>query len=113
MKSIATIVPPELGDGEWYAKTQGTKVVLEDGSVLSGVTKITLVAVTDDIWRAVIECNVKIQAVKVDAEIMPSPITVMIRNRPAWWQRVLLRLAGSNIQVVTDFDSVVVEKQPV
>lgn len=40
-------------------KCQGTKVVLADGSVVPGVTGITLRCEVNDIWKAMIEVNVE------------------------------------------------------
>lgn len=52
---VATIIPgPKSSPGVAH-HTKGTKVILSDGSELSGVTRITLHAEVNDVWRAVIE----------------------------------------------------------
>lgn len=40
-------------------KCQGTKVVMEDGTAIPGVTGITLRCEVNDIWKAMIEVNVE------------------------------------------------------
>lgn len=61
----------EGGRGGPATKTQGTKVLLGDGSELSHVTGITLTAGLKDVWRARIECVVKPPAsVVCEAEIV-------------------------------------------
>lgn len=54
-----TIKPATYEGGAACLKTNGTQVVLEDGSVLSGVTKITLTAEVNSVWTAEIECHVE------------------------------------------------------
>lgn len=52
----------QFGDqaGLGLTKTQGTKVILEDGSELEGIRKIVLTAEVNDFWRADITCGVNL-----------------------------------------------------
>lgn len=53
------------------SKTQGTEVYCGDAK-LGGVTKIELVAETNDVWRAVIHCHVIVKGdVSAIADIIP------------------------------------------
>lgn len=67
---LLTIVPREHEPGT-PVMTKGTKVLTQDGTEISGITKITLVAdVNDDIWRAVIECHVDMQRMEgIEGEV--------------------------------------------
>ncbi|RMP18260.1 hypothetical protein ALQ28_03891 [Pseudomonas syringae pv. delphinii] len=52
---VATIVPgPQSHPGSPHL-ARGTKVILSDGSELSGVTSVTLRADADGLWKASIE----------------------------------------------------------
>jgi hypothetical protein len=55
MKKLVKIIPPAAEPG-LPCKTQGTRILLEDGSELHGVAKVELTADPNDIWRAVITC---------------------------------------------------------
>lgn len=48
---LVTIIPPDLSPGN-PTRTQGTKVVLEDGSELTNVKRVVLTADLNDLWRA-------------------------------------------------------------
>lgn len=66
---VATIIPGEKSDGSSSHPTRGTKVILSDGSELTGVTGITLRADVGDVWRAFIEVYPEtVQVVMADAE---------------------------------------------
>lgn len=69
--------------------SHGTKVLLDDGSELQGVTRIELVAeVNDDVWRARIDCTARVA-------VMPGVLAeVTARHELSWWRRALLRMAG-------------------
>lgn len=72
----ATIIPPSLprGSSAPSALTQGTRVEVAPGIILQGVTKIELRATVDDLWRATIECYVRIQPMKARVQIkLPRP----------------------------------------
>jgi hypothetical protein len=56
---IAKIVTAASGrDENGLLKTQGTEVFV-DGKKLEGVTKITLVAEMNSVWKATIECHAR------------------------------------------------------
>lgn len=59
--------------------TQGTKVVLDDGSELQGVTKIVLTAEVNDIWRAEIHCHVGALDMQAEAVIHHAPWHARLR----------------------------------
>lgn len=61
VRHLAKIVPAPSDDG-CPQITQGTKVLV-DGKELGGITKLTLVATPDDVWRATIECIVRVPEV--------------------------------------------------
>lgn len=91
-----TIVPPHALQGQ-ACKTHGTKVVLEDGTVLGGVTRIELTACVNDVWRARIEVTPTIGVMAgMEAEI--------IIGKPSWWRRLLCRIAGVQLRA-TNLDS--------
>jgi len=52
---VVTIKPGAASSGGCAHHTKGTKVILSDGSELTGVTRITLHAEPNDVWKAVIE----------------------------------------------------------
>lgn len=54
MTKVVSIVPPSM-DGKNVTMCQGTKVLLDNGEYLQGVSKITLVAEVDKVWKAIIE----------------------------------------------------------
>lgn len=58
MKAAKIVFADQNGEG--MSLTQGTKVVLEDGTELQGVRKIVLTAEVNDIWRADITCGVNL-----------------------------------------------------
>ena len=60
-KDLCTIVPAPSTPGS-YTSTIGTKVLLPDGTQLRGVTGIKLIAHTNDVWRAEIECLAHVDA---------------------------------------------------
>lgn len=88
---LARIVPPVAGE-HGATLTRGTNVILPSGERLNGVTRITLTADTDDVWRASIECVVE-----------PPPINAAIRailyRREGWLARWWRRLRGEPIEV--------------
>lgn len=86
--NLITIVPVESGPGE-IQKTQGTQVILSDGSQLGGVSKIELVAEINDVWRAVIHCQARVLPITARTEDFVDGY----RDLPRWryW---LLRMAG-------------------
>lgn len=96
---LCTIVPPPSEAGK-YTRTNGTKVVLPDGSVLGGVTSIRLIGHTNDIWRAEIECLAHVDA-------MPGMLVSINTNgkQLTLWQRTLLWLSGMRAIAVETLDS--------
>lgn len=91
---LMRIVPCEH-EPHTHCKTQGTKVLLPDGTPVPGITSITLHCDPNDIWHATIKANVSPPEVTVSA-------TVSTERPLSWWRRVLLRLAG--VQSVEDTD---------
>ncbi len=55
MPKVVSIVPKIKSDDGRFHLTQGTQVLLDDGSCLEGVTKITLVAEVGMPYKAIIE----------------------------------------------------------
>lgn len=55
-RQYVTIVPPTAEPGQ-LLPSQGTKVILPDGTELEGVTKVEMVASLNDVWRAVIHLH--------------------------------------------------------
>lgn len=52
---VATIIPgPQSHSGSPHM-ARGTKIILSDGSELTGVTSVTLRADADGLWKAIIE----------------------------------------------------------
>jgi len=98
MKNLATIIPPATpADG--YTRTQGTRVQLSDGSFLSGIKRIEIVAEVNGIWRARIDCMVNVQVmpgVMIEVGTPGKPVT--------WWRRALLRLAGVSALDITSME---------
>lgn len=89
-RQLVSIVPhaPVAGTP---CMTQGTKVLLADGSELGGITKITLTADINDVWRAQIEVIPSMNAMAgVEAEI--------VGGEPSWWRRALCRMAGVQLR---------------
>lgn len=81
-----TVIPPEpSATGITYS--QGTRVVLADGSELGKVTKITLVAEVNDVWRGTIELMPAMGVMK------GMQVTINQHN-PSWWRTMLCRMAG-------------------
>jgi hypothetical protein len=60
--ATARIIPSGINDADGYQLTRGT-VVMVGGGELTGITKITLVGGVDDVWRATIECLVKVEEI--------------------------------------------------
>lgn len=56
--AYAKIIPGKDNDDQPSLVCQGTRVVLEDGVELEGVTKIVLTAEVGEVWRAEIHCCV-------------------------------------------------------
>lgn len=78
-ESIATIIPYVCGDG--VQKTQGTKVVLADGVELTQVTGIVLTCKMNDLWRAQIDCMVRMTPVTASAVIVFPKRKLTLRER--------------------------------
>lgn len=69
--SVVTIMPrPDQVPGRPLS-TMGTKVMLSDGSELSGVTSITLTALPGDVWQANITVlPQRVEVINADAMII-------------------------------------------
>ncbi|MFL1495154.1 hypothetical protein [Pseudomonas antarctica] len=74
--SVVTILPPPNQKPGSAQMVQGTKVMLSDGSELSGVTGVTLKAVAGGVWEATITVLPKIiQPVSAEAHIVEVDVT--------------------------------------
>lgn len=56
--NLVTIVPPEPTESG-LTLTNGTRVLLADGTPLEGVTRIVLTLEPNGIWTAQIDCNIR------------------------------------------------------
>ncbi|KPB75972.1 hypothetical protein BTW15_02530 [Pseudomonas syringae pv. tomato] len=66
---VATIIPGPQSSASSAHLTQGTKVIMSDGSELAGVTRITLHAEAGDVWKAIIEVHPKaVQIIAAEAD---------------------------------------------
>lgn len=57
--NLMRIVPRKNADGSDSVLCNGTQVLLQDGTEVPGVTRITLVAEVGGVWRATLECIVR------------------------------------------------------
>uniref|UniRef100_A0A7C1X4M6 Uncharacterized protein n=1 Tax=Pseudomonas graminis TaxID=158627 RepID=A0A7C1X4M6_9PSED len=75
---VVTISPGPASAGGMAHHTKGTKVILSDGSELSGVTRITLHAEPKDVWKAVIEVYPEtVQVVAAEATTCVVEVTAL------------------------------------
>ena len=75
---VVTIKPGPASGGGMAHHTKGTKVILSDGSELSGVTRINLHAEPNDIWKAVIEVYPEaVQVVSAEATTCVVEVTAL------------------------------------
>jgi hypothetical protein len=77
---IVPSAPCSLG----VSKTQGTQVLMPDGTPIPRVHRIELVADVDDVWRATIHCYVQVGEMSALGTI----IRTDPKHRP-WWRRLL------------------------
>ncbi|HHP4810588.1 TPA: hypothetical protein ACSBZ0_002950 [Acinetobacter baumannii] len=72
MPRIVSVIPPK--DDSNITKTQGTKILLDNGEYLRHVHKITLVAEPESPWKAIIEVypsnQEQINALLADIEVI-------------------------------------------
>lgn len=74
--SVVTILPPPNQKPDSAQMAQGTKVMLSDGSELTGVTGVTLKASAGGVWEATITVLPKIiQPVNAEAHIVEVDVT--------------------------------------
>ncbi|MCU4378856.1 hypothetical protein [Acinetobacter haemolyticus] len=66
MPKVISIIPEIKSDDGRFHQTQGTQVLLDDGSCLEGITKITLVAEVGKPWKAILEV-IPINQKQIDA----------------------------------------------
>lgn len=94
-----TVVPPEAEEGH-SAKTQGTKVLLADGTELGLVTRIELSADINDLWRGTIELMPAVGVMR------GMRVSVLI-GQGSWWRTLLCRIAGATVDTTSlaDMDS--------
>lgn len=92
--NLLTIIPPIDRNPTGPMMTRGTIVRTADGKPVSGVTRIELIAELNDVWRAKIECHVRLAEMpRIMAEVQQRPLT--------WWQRICLRMAGCHAVDIT------------
>ena len=83
--SVVTILPPPSQKPGSAQMAQGTKVMLSDGSELSGVTSVTLSAKAGGVWEATITVLPEIiQAVDAEAHIVEVDITTLKDQSRNW-----------------------------
>ena len=74
--SVVTILPPPNQKPGQAQMAQGTKVMLSDGSELTGVTAVTLTASAGGVWEATITLLPEIiQPVNAEAHIVEVDVT--------------------------------------
>lgn len=79
--SVVTIMPPPNQKPGSAQATQGTKVILSDGSELSRVTSVTLIANVHGVWEATITVLPEIiQPVDANATIVVADITSLVEE---------------------------------
>ena len=70
----AVIFPGLDANGEPQLSTMGTRVMLAPDIQLRGITRIELLAEVDGLWRATIECDVRLQPIKARVQLrLPRP----------------------------------------
>jgi hypothetical protein len=75
---VATIIPAPQKDGNASHPTQGTRVLLSDGSELDGVVSITLSAAPNGLWAATIEVMPQVvPSITANAEVKVIDITAL------------------------------------
>lgn len=56
MPRVVSVIPAPNSSSKYKSQlVNGTKILLDDGTYLQGVTKVTLVAEYDNLWKAIIE----------------------------------------------------------
>lgn len=68
MPKVLSIIPKLKESEQGAHSAHGTQVLLDDGSRLEGVTKVTLVAEVGKVWKAIIEVN-PINQLQIDAQL--------------------------------------------
>lgn len=68
MPKVLSIIPKLKESEQGAHSAHGTQVLLDDGSRLEGVTKVTLVAEVGNVWKAIIEVN-PINQLQIDAQL--------------------------------------------
>jgi hypothetical protein len=102
--SLLRIVPPPPQSPHGYQKTQGTSVLTESGERIGGITKITIVAIPNDLYRATIECNVYMDPVNA--------LTKVYVKNISWWRRLLIRMAGGYVETTNIYSESVEYTRP-
>lgn len=93
-KQLLRVVPSPV-DASGYHKTQGTKVLMPDGTPIPAITGLSIHCPMDGVWEATITAHVVAPEVGVHADLVhdwPMP----------WWRRALLWLAGVREYDITD-----------
>lgn len=78
--SVVTILPSPSQSPNQAQPAQGTKVILSDGSELTGITGLTLTAKAGGVWEANITVLPKVvQSVVVNAEVVEADDAQAVR----------------------------------
>lgn len=79
--SVVTILPPAGHNPGQAQPTTGTKVMLSDGSELTGVTSIMLTALPGDAWQATIMVRPqRVEPITAQALIIEEPEPTRCQN---------------------------------
>lgn len=97
---VATIVPGPQSSPNSPHLTQGTKVILSDGSELTGVSRITLRAEAGDVWKAIIEVHPRtVQIIAAEADTCVVDCTALSDESRCY---AMARYADPDAPVTTD-----------
>lgn len=67
-RQLVKVVPGRSVDG-MPQPTRGTQVLMPSGEAIRGVTRITLTADVNDVWRAQIECLASLDEITALADV--------------------------------------------
>ncbi|MFW1826673.1 hypothetical protein [Acinetobacter sp. ULE_I092] len=86
MPRVVSVIPAPNNNSKHQSQlVNGTKVLLDDGSYLQGVAKVTLVAEYDNLWKAIIEVypanQQQIDAVLSELQVVDSNEASTITNQ--------------------------------
>lgn len=77
--SVVTILPAENQNPGRAQLTRGTKVILSDGSELTGILSLKLVANVNGVWEATITVLPElITSITANAEVVVADVTTLV-----------------------------------